>query len=171
MGSGQAGRVWGKYFILPDRFGFEEMKSVDCPLCGRIGRFGWSGLSGRERSGDRVLTISSNSNYKVKKRKKKFNQQPQISKSEQIGWRSHLLRWGLFQIRWDLSRSGEILLDWWDLAWRCSVRCGQSCGAWWRRSSRRGDRDSVSLTMNEREREREQLRMRPCGYVGNGWRH
>ena len=90
LGSDGSGRVvfGGKYFILPDRFGFEEMKSVDRPLCGRIGRIGWLGLSGREWSGDRVLTISSNSksnsNYKVKKRKKKFNQQPQISKSEQM---------------------------------------------------------------------------------------
>jgi hypothetical protein len=40
VGSGRTGRVWGKYFILPDRFGFEEMKSVDRPLCGRIGRIG-----------------------------------------------------------------------------------------------------------------------------------
>ena len=115
VGSGRAGRVWRKYFILPYRFGFEEMKFVDRPLCGRIGRVGWSGLSGRERSGDRVLTISSNSksnsNYKVKKckkKKKKINQQPQISRSKQMGWRSHLLRRESRYIWWDLTKSSEI---------------------------------------------------------------
>ncbi len=41
MGTGLAGRVWGKYIILPDRFGFEEMKSIDHPLCGRIGWIGY----------------------------------------------------------------------------------------------------------------------------------
>ena len=34
---GGLGSGLGKYFILPDRFGFEEMKSIDHPLCGRIG--------------------------------------------------------------------------------------------------------------------------------------
>ena len=34
------GRVWGKYIILLDIFGFEEMKSIDHPLCGWIGWIG-----------------------------------------------------------------------------------------------------------------------------------
>ena len=169
------------------------MKSVDRPLCGRIGQIGWSGLSGRERSGDRVLTISSNSksnsNYKVKKRKKKIQStttnfqiwtnglevSPNPKRIALDLVRSHQIRrdlfqiwWDLFKIWWDLSRSGEISLDWWDLAWRYSVRSSRSCGARWRRFSWRGDRDSVSLTVKEREREREQLRVRPCGRVGNG---
>ena len=48
------------------------------------------------------------------------------------------------------------------------MRSNRSYGAQWRRSSRRGDRDFVSLTVKERERERERLRVRPCGRVGNG---
>ena len=48
------------------------------------------------------------------------------------------------------------------------MRSSRSCGARWRRSSWRGDRDSVSLNVKERERERERLRVRPCGRVGNG---
>ncbi len=59
MGSGWAVRVWGKYFILPDSFRFEEMKSVDRPLCGRIDCVVGSDGSGGERSGDRVYRVEN----------------------------------------------------------------------------------------------------------------
>uniref|UniRef100_A0A2N9ITC7 UDP-glucose:glycoprotein glucosyltransferase thioredoxin-like domain-containing protein n=1 Tax=Fagus sylvatica TaxID=28930 RepID=A0A2N9ITC7_FAGSY len=61
-----------------------------------------------------------------------------------MGRRSHRIRRDLFQI------------------------C-RRCGARWRRSTRRGDCDFVSLTVKERESERERLRGRPCGRVGGGW--
>ena len=171
------------------------MQSVDHPLCGRIGRIGWSG---RERSGDWISTISSNSNYKVKKRKKKkkkkkkFNQQATIFQIW-TNWlevspnparialdlvRSHQIWRDLFQILWDLSRSSEISFggaQWDRVGVTCLMRSSRSCSAQWRRSSQKGDRDSMSLTMKERERERkrfdhggEKLRpwrwVRPCGW-------
>ncbi len=51
------------------------------------------------------------------------------------------------------------------------MRSNQSRGVRWRRSSRRGDHDSMSLTVKERERERERFdrggeKLRPCGRVG-----
>ncbi len=40
VGSGRAVRVWGLFFVLPDRVGFAKLKPVDHPLR-------WSARAGR----------------------------------------------------------------------------------------------------------------------------